>query len=149
MLTAIDGGKAEEAGPKIEIDYDFINTSNIMGSMKKVANAPGYSQGVLIRMSGVIEKFTRGVSLAQMEFQAILEECGERDEKGQFKAAPNGDPVVKPEKKEEYEARLDAWKKQKIVIKKAPFDLHELAPAELTPNDLIALKPFIKSKYHG
>jgi hypothetical protein len=144
-MKLIDGGKGNVIPMTIEISYDFLNNSNIMNAVGKLSQAPGYKQSILVRMAQVVEQFGKALHQAQTEYQEILEGCCEKDEKGQYKvSADKRGPLVKPELQDVFDRSMEEWKSKKIVITKPPFDLYELAPANLTPNDLNALKPFIK-----
>lgn len=123
----------------IEVPYVLLRKTPIVTAVHKLAAATGFNQGILLRLAAVCEEFGKAYHKAHEELDALNMRHLALDSSGNFKK-----PLEYVTSKETHEADLAEWDDKKIILVKPPFNLHELAPAALTPNDLNALKPFIK-----
>lgn len=73
-----------------------------------------------------------------------LQEYGERDENDEIKTTPEGNVILKPDKIEEYNNKIQELLDTQIQINAEKISLSLLENAEVSPIEILNLEPFIE-----
>lgn len=73
-----------------------------------------------------------------------LQEYGERDENDEIKTTPEGNVILKPDKIEEYNNKIQELLDTQIQVNAEKISLSLLENAEVSPVEILNLEPFIE-----
>lgn len=121
--------------------FEIIELSNLYSSIKdnKMPLKTAYKFTTLMRKAETELKFY------QSEFAKIVEECGQKDEAGQYIFTEDGQSItILPGKESECNERLLELRNLDVEVDNISFTIDELENFNLTIAELSCLMPLIK-----
>lgn len=121
--------------------FEVIELSNLYNSIKddKMPLRTAYKFATLMRQLDTELKFY------QSKFAEIVEEYGQKDERGGYVLTGNGDSIaILPGKENECNTKLTELRNLEVEVKEITFTIDELASFNFSISELTCLLPLIE-----
>lgn len=126
----------------IKLTYAHLNNTPIEQVLNKLATCSKLDVRTAYQISKHIYHLQKEIKHARQVFTDMLKKHADLDEKGGFKKLPESDGIVFADKAA-YDADLSKFLEIEFEYDRRLLALEELAGAELSPQELMALEPIL------
>lgn len=127
----------------MKLSYRTINDNMFMQALRSLGGQRMPSK-VAYDIAKICRAVEKTVAEAKPQFRKIMEQVAERDEKGGFIPADDGNGIkIKEDKWEEYEKLMAEFLSREIEVDWRPIYIGHLEHTNLAPQEIEALTPIL------